>query len=355
MMPLLFEVMQTPARALQCDDTQWDALIRLCRRANVLGRLAAALAAQGLLDEVPPAPRQHLIAARVAGRRQSDAVRHEIERLQHALAPVGAPLVLLKGAAYLATGAPCGEGRLFSDIDILVPRARLDEVESALMLHGWHTLPMTDYDQRYYRRWMHELPPMQHRQTQALLDVHHTLLPPTAALTIDSARLFEHLQDTQLPGVQALSLTDQILHSACHWFFESEFPNGLRDALDMVSLVSSQLRHPAGWAQLVARAHVLGVSVPLSAALHQGATQLGLVLPDTACLPRPGRLASRMLRHALTPPHPLTDTLTSRTARALLYLRGHRLRMPAPLLARHLWHKAWARAKQMEPPQRGSV
>ena len=76
------------------------------------------------------------------------------------LATVDVDLVLLKGAAYLMAGLPAARGRVFSDVDILVPVARLAEVENALMLHGWSTTHHNAYDQRYYRQWMHELPPL---------------------------------------------------------------------------------------------------------------------------------------------------------------------------------------------------
>ncbi len=36
------------------------------------------------------------------------------------------------------------------------------------------------YDDLYYRRWMHELPPLVHSERGQLVDVHHTILPLTA-------------------------------------------------------------------------------------------------------------------------------------------------------------------------------
>ena len=36
------------------------------------------------------------------------------------------------------------------------------------------------YDQRYYREWMHELPPLLHVRRQTALDVHHAIAPETA-------------------------------------------------------------------------------------------------------------------------------------------------------------------------------
>ncbi|MDT1852626.1 nucleotidyltransferase family protein, partial [Acinetobacter baumannii] len=91
------------------------------------------------------------------------------------------PLILLKGSAYAMAGLDAGRGRLFSDVDILVPKPRLDEVEAALMLHGWASTHLDPYDQRYYREWMHEIPPKVHVRRGISIDVHHAIMPETAA------------------------------------------------------------------------------------------------------------------------------------------------------------------------------
>jgi hypothetical protein len=67
----------------------------------------------------------------------------------------------------------------------------LPQAESALMLDGWATTHHDPYDQRYYRRWMHELPPFQHIHRLTTLDVHHGILPDTARLRPDSGKLRE--------------------------------------------------------------------------------------------------------------------------------------------------------------------
>ena len=46
---------------------------------------------------------------------------------------------------------------------------------------GWERVKAADgYDDAYYRRWMHELPPLIHRDRDRMIDVHHTILPLTA-------------------------------------------------------------------------------------------------------------------------------------------------------------------------------
>ena len=53
------------------------------------------------------------------------------------MAEVGVKLVLLKGAAYILGELPAGEGRLISDIDLLVPEKDLARAEEILCEYGW--------------------------------------------------------------------------------------------------------------------------------------------------------------------------------------------------------------------------
>lgn len=348
----LFRLLATPTEALALDARGWDRCIRLARASNVLARLAEALDAQSLLLAVPAAPRQHLRAALALSARQRIAGLAEVERIRDALTPHGLRCVLLKGAAYLAAGLPTARGRLYGDIDLLFPHARLAEAESALLLAGWHCGDVTPYDQRYYRQWMHELPPFTHLRRHSVLDVHHNILPltarhpPDAQLLLNEARELPHL-----PGIWVLSPRDMVLHSACHLFHEGEFPNGLRDLADLDSLLRDFAQDAEFWPHLLARAEQLHLLRPLHYALRYASKLLGTPVPP-ATLARVAASEAKPLRQwlmdalylrALRPPHTLSDDRWSSLARWLLYVRAHWLRMPPHLLTMHLTRKAWYR------------
>jgi len=111
-------------------------LIRQGRRADLLARLRHYLEIYDLLGLVPPQALMHLDASATLAERQQIAVRWEIEKINDALAPLGFPLIVLKGAAYVMAALPAASGRLFNDIDILVPPEMLAQTEAALMLAG---------------------------------------------------------------------------------------------------------------------------------------------------------------------------------------------------------------------------
>lgn len=333
---------------------EWDELVRQARQADLLARLTATLDEQGLLHAIPPAPRAHLAAAGVSAAAQRETVRREIEHIRKALRPTGIDIVLLKGAAYLLADLPAAKGRLFSDIDILVPKEALAEVESALMLNGWAGTHHDAYDQRYYRQWMHELPPLQHITRLTVLDVHHAILPETARLRPDARKLLAAAQ--AIPGAErlrTLAPVDMVLHSATHLFHNEELSHGLRDLSDLDLLLRHFGRQAEFWGDLCARARELDLVLPLHYGLRYAQRILGTPVPPAsieAAAPtgRSARFAwlmDALWLRALRPAHATAALPFSDAARFLLYLRAHWLRMPPLLLARHLAVKAVRRKK----------
>lgn len=350
-MSLLLRVLRHADEARQLSPLDWDLLVRQCRHANLLGRLHQRLEAAGIA--MPERARNHLLSGTIMAEQQHHSILREVGHLRDALSDIGLPLILLKGAAYVAAGLPAAAGRLFADVDILVPHARLGEAESALMLTGWQSTALDDYDQRYYRRWMHELPAMQHMFRGTALDVHHTILPPTSRLKPDARLLIEaSIEIPGLPGVRTLALPDLILHSASHLFHEGEPDNLLRDLTDLDALLRQLGDTPAAWDALARRAERLQLSGPLRLALRYSHRLLDTPVParllaELGCLADGPcqRLLDALYLRVLETQHPSAADGLRGAARKLLYIRAHWLRMPPHLLAYHLAHKA------LFPPQ----
>jgi hypothetical protein len=348
--PVLVRVLRDPHVAAALDMPGWSLLLRQAELADMQGTLLALLEDAGMLDGTPLAPREHLEWIRVAAVRHALAARNEVRQILRAIEGLGLPLILLKGAAYAIAGLDAGRGRRFSDIDILVPKPRLPEVEAALMRHGWATTHLDAYDQRYYREWMHELPPMEHVLRGNVIDVHHAILPETAAQRPDPEKLrASAVMLPQVPGVAILAPPDMVLHSAVHLFHDGEFSHGLRDLFDIHRLLEQFGRAPDFWPGLVARAHELELGRPLFYALRYAYRVLGTAVPPAVlrqaapCGPGPWllRLMDSLFLRALRPPHPSCTLQFSTAALGALYVRGNWLRMRWPLLTRHLLRKAF--------------
>jgi hypothetical protein len=351
MQPLILQVWRNPAALAQLDGAGWDLLLRQADSANLGAALYYLLEQHGLLAAAPVAVRDRLDWARVVAERHVLAVRWEVNRISQAVATTGVPLILLKGAAYTMAHLPPGQGRLYSDIDVLVPQAHIGDVEVALMAHGWDITGYDDYDQRYYRQWMHELPPMTHMRRETTIDVHHAILPLTARAHPDP----DKLRAAAVPvdgedGLLTLSPVDMVLHSAVHLFFSEEYRHGLRDLLDLQRLLAHFGQAPGFWQSLAGRAAELGLERPLFYACRYCHLLLDMVIPDAMlALPRPGKLLTVLMDalflRALMPMHASCGVAGAGAARFLLYVRGHWMRMPPLMLTRHLLHKAFLSTK----------
>jgi len=320
---LVAAVLADPARAVGLDGGQWNALIAAARAEQLIGSVAVRLDGVAM----PEAVARILSDARASAEQGRVAALWEAEAARRALAPLGVPVVLLKGTAFVAAGLDAGRGRSIGDLDILVPRDSLDAVEAALLAAGWEWVKPDPYDDAYYRRWMHELPPLIHRERDRMIDVHHTILPLTARVTPDPARLIAD----SVPlgnGLRTLSPNGMIVHAAAHLFADGDLAGGLRNLWDIRCLVEE-----FGTEGLAEEAARHGLRRPVSRALR---------LVDSVFAG--GRLAGsdRLYVRRLTardgwgwPTRPVT--------RLAFYVRSHALRMPPAMLARHLWTK-WRKA-----------
>ena len=345
---LLTDVLAAPRRVIELDHEQFGQLIRQARSTALLGTLCLLLEQEHLLEHIPPPVRRHFTSAGVVYSKQRRDLAYEIKWLKKALAAANEQLVLLKGAAYLQAGLPVSLGRSLSDIDILVPLERVSVAEQALNDFGWESAKQDEYNERYYRKWMHEIPPMGHPKRGSTVDLHHTILPPTAKPKVNARLLFDELVEVQ-PQVFTLSPRDMVIHSATHLFHEGEFHHGLRDLWDLDRMLRDfPEKDPVFWTTLVPRAGELDLldslfhgltytqqvfDTPIPAAVMQqvGSWQRRLRKP----------LMDFLFRRAFRPDQPECRLPFTDLALSLLYIRSHYLRMPLYLLLPHLARKAW--------------
>lgn len=349
---LLTMVWVKPNDQPQLNFRQWEVLLGQARQSQLLARLAAHHLDHAWLPIMPAPVRPHLESGMRLAERQQHEVRWEVDCIARALRHVAAPVVLLKGSAYLMAGLPPARGRLFSDIDIMVPREAVERVEGALFAAGWISDERDPYNQRYYREWMHEVPPLRHVHRNTYIDLHHTITPPVSTFSVDGKLLIaDAVALKDYPGLFFLSPPDMVLHSAVHLFTEGEFSHGLRDLLDMRDLLETFRQRPDFWDTLLARATFLRLEVPLYHALFHVQRLFGAIVPvhleNRVHLLGPNALAKALMAWslgiALRPTHPSCNTRWTGLARWLLYVRSHMLRMPLHLVVPHLVRKAWMR------------
>ena len=315
------------------EDCNWTGLVSAARAEQLIGSLAFRLEGWPVPDRIG----RILEAARRDAAHARTQALWEAEMARRALAPLGVPVVLMKGTAYHAAHLDACAGRSVGDLDIMVPRDRLDDVEKALISAGWERMKDAGgYDDAYYRRWMHELPPLIHRTRDRMIDVHHTILPLTARPRPDAAAM---LADSVAldNGLRILAPADMIVHAAAHLLADGDLAGGLRNLWDIDRLLREFAAADAGfWPALQARAaqHQLGRAVHRAARLAN----------DLYATPIPPAWRVWDSADALFKARLLARNGWGQERQALLrfafYVRSHWLRMPPLMLARHLWTKA---------------
>lgn len=337
----LLQLVLDPSSGATLPLDEWDRVLPRLRQLGLLERVACGLVEHH--GRLPELVIPHLQAAQVLADVRQQRLLWEAHCLHRVLASQSIPMILLKGAAYLQAELPMARGRLSSDVDILVPQESLEAAEQALLTQDWVALKQDAYDQQYYRRWMHELPPLRHRLRGTVVDIHHTILPLTSRLQPDPKALWAAAQTTA-GGLQVLCPADMLLHSVAHGFHDGELSHALRDLLDIHDLASyfQATYGETFWGNLQERARRLNLQAPLYYALRHAQRFLDTEVP-TGLLDRlsqsgPSAL-SRTLMDSLFPyllPKVVAKPAGTALAQRYFYLRSHWLRMPPLLLCWHL-------------------
>ncbi|WP_033926033.1 nucleotidyltransferase domain-containing protein [Sphingomonas sp. 35-24ZXX] len=319
-----------PGSVSGLDASGWTHLLSAARALSLIGTLAETLADAS----IPPDVARVLSDVRhsnVTGQRQA---LWEAECAARALDAYPGRVVLLKGTAFAAAGYDAARGRSIGDLDILVARDGLDQVEALLLTAGWEWVKPDPYDDAYYRQWMHELPPLIHATRDRMIDVHHTILPLTAGPKPDAAALIADAR--ALPsGLWVLSPADMICHAAAHLIADGDLSGGMRNLWDIDRLVRQFASDEPGFSETLAqRARLHGLTDAVERALRLSAQLFG----TPSLWPARRQSADALFLRRIT----AVDgwgRKTRKLTRQGFYIRSHLLRMPPAMLARHLWTK----------------
>lgn len=336
---LLLRALHAP---VELDEFGWDGLLRRARASGLHARLAAA---QLDAPRLPAVVRRHFLSAtRIAAYRRK-LVEAELFQLAP-LCATGFPVVVLKGAAYALQQRRMATGRFVSDVDLLVPAAHLRTMEQVLRTAGWRSAPLTPYDERYYRDWSHETPPLRFPGHSLELDLHHAITPVTGSLAFDPAPLFARCDPIAGTPFHALAAEDQVLHACVHCFHDGDLDRRVREVVDIDGLLRELAVRPGFWDALQERAEELGLQRPLWYGLHYAHEWMECPVPHAvlAAVPAPATPVRRIM-DALVPLAMFPGNLDGpaapleRMARTAMLARYHRLRMPLRLLLPHLLRK----------------
>lgn len=265
-------------------------------------------------------------------------LRFEKDRITRALLGSGIAPILLKGGAYVAVGSKAAKGRRVSDIDIMVSEEQLDQTEGLLRAAGWEFDETTnnDYDIAYYRKYMHELPPLRHNKRQTVVDVHHRLLPRTSRIKLQSNLMLDAAMPLAGGKLKVLAPVDRFIHSAVHSFADGSFDTPARTLVELYYLLRDLSTEEQK--SINVRARDVGAMQPVATALWILADVLDDTVADTLLKASNAKPSGLIVRYALK--QKLMHINKAYSAKTILLIRSHYLRMPWHLLLAHLLRKA---------------
>ncbi|HNB00883.1 MAG TPA: nucleotidyltransferase family protein [Nitrosomonas sp.] len=349
---LLLDALINPSTLTQYTYAQWELLLRLARKVKLLGFLAVELERRKLLDTIPVRVVSQLRSSLIRAKKQQQLAFWELDRINWALKSIPIPIIVLKGVAYQLAKLPTAEGRFFVDLDILVPKDDLDQVEKALLKEGWKHREISAYDEHYYRAWSHEIPALIHQERETEIDIHHTISPITSKIKIDSRLLIDAAIASQ-SGHKILNPTDMVLHCVVNLFQNNDLVDNLRDLLDLHDQLQYFASHDSAfWNKLIERANQLRLGHSLYYGMQYSRLIFQTAIPENTeqrLIQKPSVVSQLIMRQlvplALFPLHPDKASKRAKFARFLLYLRSHWIRMPFYLLIPHLLYKTMLRFK----------
>lgn len=353
-MNILLKIIKSPSKLNTLSPPEWEQLIRFARNAKMLGTLSVWLEQHKNHANTPQPVIDLLQGHAIKVQQIHKSVLWELSELEAIFADTDFPIIILKGGAYLKANRPWHQGRQLSDLDLLVPKPHLAEVEARIKYYGWIAgSDLSEYDERYYREWSHELPPYINPKRGLELDLHHNLIAPTSRIKLDIDKMFE--RSVKLPNSRFSILCDEdmFIHSAVHLLFNDELRGGIRDIVDMKSIAEFAIEQSYSgdaatfWQRLANRSNELKVTRPVYYAIdtlsrffeqHQNIKQhfehYGPVAPID-------KLMRHCITRSLTPT--IEDNFRQGWAQQCLYIRSHWVRMPPLMLIYHLGYKSWIR------------
>ncbi len=320
----------------------WTDLLQQARSLGLTAQLHALFARHQLLQSLPETVQKHFAWGWRYYQKQRASLFYELMQLEPELAQTDYPCVLLKGAAYQALGLTVSDGRLYSDIDLLVSRSQLNDCKARLFFAGFFEPAISAYDKHFYLELSHENPPLYHLKRATALDLHFALFPLAGRKQLQTELVFASASKIAGSCLHVPSLSYLYIHAAIHFFWQEEQHKLVKDLIDL-DLLYGQLAEQNLLLQLLNDAEQFGALEPTVNTLLLVQRLFKRSLPAEVTVILASSPYRRRTARALVLWQLSRGTRAS-VAGALWYLRGYRHKMHWRALLRHIWVKgrlAW--------------
>lgn len=317
------------------------------RAANLLSIFSYKIKRKQLLNLLPESFYWHIESNINYAERQFYQVEVEIDRIDLILKEAGITPVFLKGAAYNIEKVPSLVGRTMSDIDILVPSSDIKATEERLLSLGWQAKELDNYNEKYYREFAHEIPPLFDPITGTTLDIHHNIYLPVSGKAPDESLLRQNVVATANEKF-VLEKHMQAIHTCLHLYWNEDVTCSLRDLYDF-TCICKEYSSSCFWEEMTKTAQTMNLCSLVLDVLRLAEFFFELQYPDNV----KEQLSSNedafsklrqsitlfVMKRAIIPNTRACKSFILDIFRILAYLRGHLLKMPLCVLVPHILKK----------------
>lgn len=349
---ILVKVIKDPQVMTGLSIEQWNICLKEAKLSGTAGRLAYDAKRLNITDKLPLKVQDQFRGFIYNSGASIRKIQWEMNRVARALKGASEKVILLKGATYIAKDLICSKGRTSVDLDILVAKNRIDWAEEQFLAAGWKHQVINDYDQKFYREYSHELPPLVHPDRHISIDVHHNILPVTSRVKPDIKEMIAAVVKID-ENFYVFCDVDIILHSIVHLFQDGEIRSSIRNLLEQHDLYEEFGQNPQFWQDLIPRAQQLGLTRALYYSLKFCRLIFETEIPEhiTAQIKQyqPNFLARKLMNFmvlGVISPNLGLKGIGRYIAMNGLYIRSHWLRMPPALLIKHLSIKFYRGLKE---------
>ncbi|GAA6184225.1 nucleotidyltransferase family protein [Aliiglaciecola sp. NS0011-25] len=344
---ILFQLLLSPRLGLTLTLSQWQNVIFIFRESKLLASLYHVALRDGSFDQYPEFAKRHLGSAQVYAKRQAQQILFEAVEFRLQLEQVGITAVFLKGAGYTLRNSLNSHGRVCSDIDVLVNKKDLSAAEAHLKNNRWQSEVLSDYDEKYYRQWAHEVPPLIHINRATVVDMHHNLYPPISGRTTNIDQFISSRLKTA-SGCFVLEPATTVMHSIIHLFANEDSSSWIRDLFD-ITLLIKEYESDDFWTSLIDLSKQTDFEFEFVCCMHALKFYTDISVPEIAndyiARYKMTKIQVWLMNHAIIPAicpeHDLLLTAKIRWAKKLVYLRGHWIKMPFNVLIKHFAFKSF--------------
>ena len=235
----------------------WDYLLMRAGNHGLTPLMFAMLTELELMEYVPERQRDILKKSYLASLLRNKRLYDSLAKVLHEFAERSVPTVLLKGAALCLDTYDDMALRPFGDLDILIPRERVNECRSVMEALGYKLVkgiyfPIPDdQNDELGCEWAYV-------QAESIVELHWNLVTRLSPFRIDVESLWEGTREVEAEGERALalSLENQLLHLCLHQY--KHHWEHLRDLTD-IALFIDRHGEAMNWQKLVRDGHRQGV------------------------------------------------------------------------------------------------